>query len=479
MVSPASQLLIKTDTKRIESQTKIAYYVQHYGKLFSESLISPENTREKFRFANGYNESEAYFDYLDYQYSYNSLGDAVKRGSFAQYCVQTGHLYECEHDHTKVFDPYVCGEKNLCVICGHRYTQKLALYAKTLFNTLSLRLPDLYLSSIVFTLPKQLWDVIDYTNFSEFNDVCLKTIKQYHKGVMPAGVSASHTWHSQYPIGEKYPHGHSFWLNYGYDKKAGKFRMIDNFYDARKLRRIYRKNLKAAFGVNVPAVNLWIEYVKLDPSDARKCQKAWHMLSYAFRMPQKDATEFCRGVKWDNKARQYKQVRDPITKLSQRQLEHLNYILNPPRNWRRVRWYGWLSDSVKAHYLGLLGLSLDDVTPKKDDDDAEKRIICPKCHRDCVPFYLDVHERSNLITLKDAIKQFGSVYYPWDPGGTSEDGPEDNEGSEPDMDPDYSKMSYEDIYDFERARNQAHDQDMEERWIRNPESMTPGRDPNE
>jgi len=437
---PGTMLLGHPETQ--QKQAKIRHYLEHIGEL---TPISRGAIGFGYRFLDGFNSSEAYFRYL------SSPGIRA----WAIRCIKEGFMYECPHDGLKIFEPRVCQDHRACVICGNRHTNRLALPAMRLLNVLSLKLPDLYLTGIVFTLPRLLQKAIGYDNFKKFNDICLETIKEYHEGTMPAGVNASHTWHSKSPLEGRYPHNHSFWLNYGYNKASDRFEMIEKFYDVKKLRNIYRKRLNKAFGVTLPMVNLFVEYVRVDPNNEKKRRKILHMLTYAFRMPQKDITEHARGVRWDSKQRKYVQIAEPIVEFSQAQLAHITYVLQPPPNWRRVRWYGWLADGVRAKYLNKLDIAIED-TLEPPGDESEAGVRCPKCHDKCVPLCKGKHDSSNVITLDDALDVYGEIFLPWDPGGSRED-----DVYEPELQvPDYSTMSYEQIYEHEKNMIDIHDKRM-------------------
>ncbi|GAG79796.1 unnamed protein product, partial [marine sediment metagenome] len=254
---------------------------------------------------------------------------------------------------------------------------------------------------------------INYGTFKKFNDVCLSTLKEYHAGVQPAGVNVSHTWHSKNPIAGKYGHNHSFWLNYAFDKKAGKFVKVDKFYDVERLKEIYRKTLASSYGIDLEVVNLFIKYAHVDPENEEKRRKVLHMLSYAFRMPQKDITEYARGVKWNRKQLKYNQVRNPMRMFTQDEKDHISYILAPPPNWRRVRWYGWLADGVRAKYLKMLDIAIAD-TLEPPDDETERDVLCPSCGEKCVPL---MNNGTNDISIESALKRYGDIFLPWDPGG--------------------------------------------------------------
>ncbi|GAH96159.1 unnamed protein product [marine sediment metagenome] len=137
------------------------------------------------------------------------------------------------------------------------------------------------------------------------------------------------------------------------------------------------------------------------------------MLAYAFRMPQKDVTEYARGVKWNRKQQKYHQVRNPMRMFTDDEKDHLSYILAPPPNWRRVRWYGWLADGVRAKYLKMLGIAIED-TLEPPNDEMERPVLCPRCGDKCVPL---LHNGTNRISIESALKNYGDIFLPWDPGG--------------------------------------------------------------
>jgi hypothetical protein len=183
----------------------------------------------------------------------------------------------------------------------------------------------LYLTHIVFTLPKELWlkVVEDCDSFFEAVYEALR-----YPGGLSGGVAALHLWHSEDPLSGFYPHIHVIVPNVVVVKngKLKWFRRVKPFFNERLLKERFRLSLIKKFNVSVDSVDIYLRYVRFKDRG-----QVIHVLNYAFRLPIEDFAPYLRsGLP--------KEVRDFV-------LSVVNFKKH------RIRWFGWLSDSVKSHYM--------------------------------------------------------------------------------------------------------------------------------
>ncbi len=383
-------------------QFQTPQYIHYLERITSLDSKLPKLEEKTYAFPNGYGDSIAFKSFLD----------NIDKGWKAQRCLLHGDKHVCPNGHGIVYSPHFCMSRRICVVCGDNYTKNLASQAMRTINILSEHLPNLYLISINFTLPEPVQRLIDYgKGFKRFVKACNDTMYRYSGNKrplgrngkelkhikrikIPAGLLSSHNWHSNKPLVGWYPHNHTYWLNYVYDKSRKEFVETEAYLDVNKLRTIYREELVRAFPEcsNIPTeVNIRTEYVLVNDQNRGK---VWHMLSYGLRMPQVDV------IKYSNF--------HGYTQYSDQETNHLYNILMPPKYWRRTSWFGWLSDGVRHKYLKLLGI---DPEVLKDNSEPDMEVRCPVCNAIC--------EYEGYTTIEVLKQDHVKFMYPWDPGGTT------------------------------------------------------------
>lgn len=333
-----------------QTQTKLYPYLDIIGKLISEkskkSTFAQQLSRENPAYRSLLEETDQYWKIMN--------------------CLKVGETYQCPHGHL-VYKPTLCKNPKICVNCGQQYTKKQSAKIKEIFNSIHEKVDGVRVTDFVFTVPKQLWKLIDYTNYNRFLRCCKKTIQKYFYG-LPCGISNFHHWHSKNPMAENYPHIHLNSLNIVFVKNTPMVVRFD--IDLKKMRQLYKENLEQEFDVEISKINIHYEHIPIDDKPYHKNkkitnnQKIWHKLKYNFRMPQLDVNKFSN--------------KHQISLYSDQQKNAILKLINPPKNFKRTRWFGWLADGVRTKYLKLL-----DVEIVRFDKSHNRRVMCPVHNCEC------------------------------------------------------------------------------------------------
>jgi len=316
-------------------------YLQNYS-LFSMKKSTKLQKKTKIHdIKDGYNSSIAYQNFLD-----GLKGDLVIpseiRYKRPERCGKFGKLYNCsEHEYNYLYDPKLCGERRLCVICGNQYSMTRGMQIMELFNVVSDTYPQSKCINVTFTVPDQVRRILGFGNIKRFVACSIKTMNDFYQGLMPGGVVIAHTWYSSEPLKGWYPHIHSMWSNYAYDKQAERFVKIDHFLTADQLdqfKEIWRSNLIKEFPeCKIPkAINLYWEYI---PVNKYTRSRVFHRIKYNTRLPQLDITQYSNDK--------------GILEYTPQEKTVVDNQIKPPRNWRRIRWVGWCSDRNKQRIWGM------------------------------------------------------------------------------------------------------------------------------
>jgi hypothetical protein len=173
-----------------------------------------------------------------------------------------------------------------------------------------------------------------------------------------AGVGAVHNWHSDEPWRGFFFHLHFTVLCLYYDKVSGGFGRNQMFLDPPHLlmlRELWRQKFEDRYGRTI----------------AKTFDVHWHYSHGQGRLRHRLQYQFRRAVLDCYKATYRSGV---PTSLNRDWAERLLY---PPKNMKRLQWFGFLSDGVKAKFLKeKLSIALE----KKAVRDKERRKVpCPDC----------------------------------------------------------------------------------------------------
>jgi len=331
-------------------QHKLLPYLDYTEKLIFKELETAKIIRPE-------NGSTAFKVVLEEQDLYWKVANCLKHGT--KHLCPTGH---------HVYKPEPCRHQNWCVSCGRLYTIRQGSRIMELLNAISEKVDGLRFCRLVFTVPKLLWDKIDYSNFDVFNHACYKTLEEYYHAKV-GGVGRDHNWHSKYPLAGNFPHFHSSFVNLGFVN--GRPIQLRYDIDLDKMRSIYRRNLERAFGVKIAKVNLHYEHIPVDDKPNRKHPEItnrnmiWHGLRYDFRLANLDITRFAK-----------KQM---IGEFEDEQKGEVTRLIMPPTNFRFTRFFGWWADGVRNKYLKLLDIEPILFSKKREPKD----VICPVHNLPC------------------------------------------------------------------------------------------------
>ena len=399
--------------------------------------LNYKNHVRLYRYLDGFGQSSAYRHYLDgcdvtvksFMGDVDDFGHPLPELSdiseVVDRCMQRGNVHECPNGHYVYKPTNACKQHKYCVICASNYSRRKALGIMDLLFTMSMKLPDLAVTDIVFTLPEDIQSMLTYDNINKFSGVISKTVKRYHSEVIsvkkslngrvrtrdkriyhkPGGFSVIHTWHSTDPTKGWYPHGHTAWVNYVIDGVTGQPKKVDSYYDEAKLKQIYSEELVKAFNVPVDNINLNLSYLSVNRANEPKLM---HNFNYICREPVIDVVDHAKNQRWDSKERHYYPRRGGgavISAFTPKQLESIGLIVNYPKYHKRLRWFGFLSDSVKFMQLAKMGITRDEINIDYDLMDKESPVICPVCHAECSPLM-------DVLTMPEAKDRYkNNLFY--------------------------------------------------------------------
>jgi hypothetical protein len=161
-----------------------------------------------------------------------------------------------------------------------------------------------------------------------------------------SGVAVLHTWRTRHPLAE--PHWHVHFLI--------PFKLRP-WIDLDRLREAWRQVLLDAGLEPPPTVDLWWGYTRRANQG-----KLRHWCNYAVRRPILDINEFLlKGGEWS--------------------ADWYDFHVSWPKNFRRVRWFGKLSDGNVGRFLDLSAIR----RRVKADADEAKKWYCPHCGEEIDP----------------------------------------------------------------------------------------------
>jgi len=326
-----------------------------------------QKTKKIHNIKNGYNSSRSYLSLLE------DLSKDDMKYTRPERCGRFGKLYNCEqHDQNYLYDPKPCGHRKACVICGHQYSMSLGMNIMELFNVISDTYADSSCINVTWTVPDQVREILTYENIKRFVGCATKTMNEYYNGLMPGGVVITHTWYSSQPLKGWYPHLHSMWSNYAYDKKTSSFVRINHYLDPDQLvqfKKLWRDNLVKEFKeCKIPeTIDLNWSYLKVNKYTR---SRLFHRIKYNTRLPQFDITNYSRE--------------EGILSYTPQEKSVIEHQIRPPNNWRRIRWVGWCSDRNKHKYWNAVHPDTHIRTPRQisADEKNTSSLRCDICNRE-------------------------------------------------------------------------------------------------
>jgi len=268
-----------------------------------------------------------------------------------------------------------CKKEHFCFICSDRYTNLRVNHAYETLKEFANKMGfSVYLIHIVFTLPKELWlKAIEKPNL--FVSAIYKTLEHYKRGnELYGGVLGIHLNHSRNPSKGYYPQIHCILINVaakfmpvitenGIAKPKKKkeaviyFKRKKPFFREKLLKFYYKYALKEVFNFECDKnINLYIQYVKFSDKNEKKIK---HLLRYVFRLPIQDFKDF------------------NFINLTEEESNFIWQLLN--FRIKRIRWFGFLGDGVKSHYLEIAGVDYVTILKLKWKFKKESN-ICPIHH---------------------------------------------------------------------------------------------------
>jgi hypothetical protein len=259
-----------------------------------------------------------------------------------------GYLYECDHKH-KNHVPISCRDIHFCPYCGRRYTRQEGNIVYGLFGQIANSISGVAMLHIVATLPKDKWDIVDK---NELPQVWYKAIRKYRgDNRKVAGTVAIHHWGDSESI-HKQAHLDILMLNVIANDITTKitdlegnckdvvngavFELFNPYLDVDRLRQCWTDSLNETFGWNIEIADIYTQYYDWATTDKAVLM---HRCKYHVRMAISDIYKAWAENKYI--------VDDDVKE-----------ILELPKNFRRCRWFGWLSDCIKSKYLGFLKIAV-------------------------------------------------------------------------------------------------------------------------
>ena len=224
------------------------------------------------------------------------------------------------------------------------------------------------LASVDFTLAPEAQAMVKMQDLAKLRKMCWEVLKEVY-GVydeygnerrLIAGVGVSQYWHSRNPFKGFFPHFHMTVLDVFYDRKEGSFGRVNLYLEPERLqllKDLWRNSFEARYGRTT--AKLFDVRYRYSHGQGRLN----HRLTYSFRRVVIDC--YKKTLKTGPK------VKVDVAWMQQ--------MLLPPKNWKAIQWFGYLSDGVKASFLKKLGIGFE----KKSVRDREKRKVkCNICGND-------------------------------------------------------------------------------------------------
>lgn len=287
-------------------------------------------------------------------------------------CSKTGYTQKCKKDNAVNFKPHYCGDPIHCPICARARAKSNGRRA---FHALRAG-PKHYIAQLVLTVPRDHprgFQTMDsrqevyewlYQQTKKFMDICLKDYTYF------AGV---HSWSSKDPLTKPHWHIHVLVdLIKFYDDRL----ILGSGYRQEIELEEFRKTWSELIGINFRKTNVYWEYIESDFDS-----KLRHWCNYVSRTAIVDINLFLQNNG------------DPES-LTDQQKEWYAFHVEPvKKKFRRLRWYGGLSDSTKRSWLLKIRSHIDLVNEAIRQDILEsKRLFCWCCGAELDPAAWEWHE---------------------------------------------------------------------------------------
>lgn len=362
----------------------------------------------------------------------NILKLLVCRTSFLGY-----HVFACPQCHKSIKVPHSC-KSRFCSSCGKKATDD---WIKNRFNTL----PDTTWQHITFTMPADFWVLFWYNRylFDKIPAIAANIIKElsHKKGFIPGVFLALPTFgrdlkrnvhiHLSTTIGGLSLAG-DYWVNTAYFfhdslKKMWKYQIITLFRQEFKENRLklppqlkHLKTSSAFVSWTTQFYNQTWNVFLTQQSDNLK-QNVNYLGKYIKRPPIGETRikayngKFVTYEYLDHYTNTKKLMTLPVLKFMARLISHI-----PDKNFRVIRYYGFLANRVSGKLLPLVYalLNLKKVTLNKVYTSWRQLIIytfhydplnCPFCNIPMLPSYSVFPPQLNLIS---SHKEIAHGYFP-------------------------------------------------------------------
>ena len=288
---------------------------------------------------------------------YRAAKVGVCRKQFSGWTGENGHKFN---------RATLCQQRDVCPVCSMVYTSILTSDAVELASKIAFATGGrIGFVSADFTLPGKAQAKVNEVDLSKLRKMCWKVLQEvlgaYDEGGketrLIAGVGASQYWHTANPWKGWFPHFHFTVLDLYYDKREEAFGRSQLFLDSenlRKLRELWRSRFEESYGKTM--AKCFVVHWRYSYGHGR----LKHRLAYAFRRSVSD----CYKMSYRS---------DLSEGLNRDWMERL---LSPPKNEKRIQWYGWLSDGVKAKFLEKLDITVEKKTVR---DRERRKVPCPIC----------------------------------------------------------------------------------------------------
>jgi hypothetical protein len=348
-------------------------YAQYTQTIFSKgnNLI----TLPKYK---GFTTSKAQSQILEYDVSHEDFENSGFK--IAKYftakgnrCSKTGYYQECKEDHAINFKPHYCADKIHCPICARARAKSSG---RRLYHTLQVGSKH-YVAQLVLTIPE--WHPSSYntrearkTVYEWLYSVANRFMNGWFKGY--PYVAVIHSWHTNNPLQEPHWHIHVL-INL---MKLSKDKVVfGSGYRSPKEIEGMRRTWGKMIGIDFKDSNVHWEYC-----ESTNEPKLRHWCNYVTRTAILDVNEFLMKYRRD------------VTEFTDYEKRWYDFHVEPiSSHFRRIRWYGGLSDSTKRSYLLKIGSHIDLVNEAiKDDIKESRRLYCWSCGAELIPANWEWHQ---------------------------------------------------------------------------------------
>jgi len=293
-------------------------------------------------------------------------------------CSKTGYQQKCKIDGALNFKPHYCNDKIHCPICARGRARS---NGRRMFHTLTAG-KDHDVAQLVLTLPS--WHPLAYNTREARRDV-YEYLYRKAKEFMTAHfrgyphVAVVHSWSSKNPLQQ--PHWHVHILVNLMKVCESKVIYGSGYRHPNNLDSM-RHTWAVMLGIKKGESNLYWNYCS-----SRNQGKVRHWCNYIARSAVLDVNDYL--LRHDN----------PETLTDDKQCWYDFHVEPVNKRFRRIRWYGDLSDCKKSKYLEAIGSHLELVNKAiKDDIEESKRLFCWCCKAELDPSAWEWH--NGLIPRK-------------------------------------------------------------------------------